>query len=117
MFSHGPKLWRSTEGNGSTPVARLILSLAILAVLLPPVDHAVAQSITDDLRRLDPSLQQRFGAPQQPFLNETTREIISPVDSMELDGRIGTQYGYPMQPEEASRLEEDYAQRIAVQAP
>lgn len=117
MFSHGPKFWRSTEGNGNTPVARLVFGLAILAVLLPPVDHAIAQSITDDLRRLDPSLQQRFGGTQQPLLNETTREIISPIDSMELDGRTGTQYGYPMQPEESSRLEEDYAQRIAVQAP
>ncbi len=117
MFSHGPKFWRSSEGSGKTPIGRLAFSFAILAVLLPPVDHAIAQSITDDLRRFDPSLQQRFGGPQQPLLNETTREIVSPIDSMELDGRIGTQYGYPMPPEAASRLEEDYAERIAVQAP
>ncbi|MDJ0945396.1 MAG: SLBB domain-containing protein [Kiloniellales bacterium] len=85
--------------------------------MLPPVDYAIAQSISDELRRLDPSLQQRFGGTQQPLLNETTREIVSPVDSLELEGRVDTQLGYPMLPEEHSRLEEDYAERISVQAP
>ena len=119
MFPHGPNVWRAGKGNGNgfTPIATLLFSLAILAVLLPPVDHTMAQSFTEDLRRLDPSLQQRLGGTQPPLLNETTREIVSPVDSMELDGRVVTQRAYPLRPEAASRLEDDYAERIAVQAP
>ncbi len=117
MFPHGPKVLRTGEGNVFAPVTKLLLGLAILAALLPPVDHAIAQSISEDLRRLDPSLQQRLDGLQPPLLNETTREIVSPIDSMELEGRFATQQGYPMQPEEASRLEEDYAERIAEQAP
>ena len=117
MFPHGPKALRAGEVGGFTPAARPLFILAILAVLLPPVDRAIAQSIGEDLRRLNPALQQRLGGGQPSSLNETTREIVSPIDSMELDGRITAPHVYPMQPEEVSRLEADYAERIAVQAP
>ncbi len=118
MFTRRPKSWRSVGSKVSSPSPWFYICLIILAFLAEPVDSSFAQSsIEDQIRRLDSGTSERFGVRGQPSLNEATHEFVSPIDSMNGEGNLPVQSGYPPQVEEASRLEDDYAERISVQAP
>lgn len=118
MLPTRPESYRPAQVDGINLTAWLLFCLAILAISIGPVDRSLAQELSEqDLRRLDPALLERYGLPRESGLSDPTREIVSPIDSMNGDPGYYAQPELPSRAEEVSRLEDDYAERIREQAP